>query len=188
VSLNCPSCGAQLGLALEVLSGTAATPQDKRNSTALPQEHRNGGAVAQLADRGLDLVPNPTSTPAPKANPYEDPDFQAFWRIYPLKRGKRKAAQRFAIARRMVPARVVLAAAAAYAREVEGRDPTKIKWAEGWLNDHRWEDEIPDLAEDRTYAHLPVVGTREYDAWVEAEEQRAMGETVVGGDGHRRVV
>src|SRR5205814_9354017 len=79
---------------------------------------------------------------------YDDPNFKSFWEVYPLKRGKASAFRRFraAVAAGAAPQQVI-AAAAAYAAEVNGKEPQYIKWPEGWLSAARWEDEVlPDLA------------------------------------------
>jgi hypothetical protein len=88
-----------------------------------------------------------------RKNQYEDQGFQEFWKVYPLRRGKAAAYRRWKAAVAKAQPQFILAAAAAYAAEVDGKDPQYIKWPEGWLSAGRWEDEIPPdpkvLAEQR---------------------------------------
>ena len=62
--------------------------------------------------------------------------FEEFWRRYPLKKGKAAALPAFVRALRTGrgTADGITAGAMAYAAERAGKDPSKTKYAEGWLN------------------------------------------------------
>lgn len=68
--------------------------------------------------------------------------FDGFWAVYPLRKGKDPAREAFVKALRSgVPIETIMLGAQAYAGERAGKDPAKTKYAQGWLNDRRWEDE-----------------------------------------------
>ena len=73
-------------------------------------------------------------------------EFEVFWKVFPMRKSKRKALIAWRNSIRRIGANPVDAmaqikdGAKRYAEEV-GRTDVKIKYAEGWLNDARWEDE-----------------------------------------------
>jgi hypothetical protein len=68
--------------------------------------------------------------------------FEEFWVEFPLHRGKDGALRSWKKVRaRGVPNEVLIDGAKAYAAD-PSRDPTKTKYAQGWLNDGRWQDEV----------------------------------------------
>lgn len=76
--------------------------------------------------------------------------FEEFWKAYPIRKGKEPARKAFEKALKSGAGfDAIMAGLEAYKRELgqivggktlDGRTP---KWAQGWLNDRRWEDE-PD--------------------------------------------
>jgi DNA-binding Lrp family transcriptional regulator len=77
-----------------------------------------------------------------------DSGFEAWWALYPLKRGKPAARKAFekVIRDRRATFDQLIEGATAYAAERAGQDPHKTKYPQGWLNDERWADErLPAL-------------------------------------------
>jgi len=72
-------------------------------------------------------------------------DFERFWTIYPVKRDKGHAARAFASALKRASLDDILAGASRYAAD-PARDPTKSKYAEGWLSGDRWLDDVKVVA------------------------------------------
>jgi hypothetical protein len=82
----------------------------------------------------------PLAPPAAARSRYPK-DFEAFWVEFPLHRGKDGALRAWKKARaRGISNDDLIAGAKAYADDPT-RDPTKTKYAQGWLNDGRWQDE-----------------------------------------------
>lgn len=73
----------------------------------------------------------------------DDPDWLKFWKVYPRKDGKDNARIRWAQAIKKAPPALIIERAQRYAEQQrrEGTPKNKIKMAEGWLNNKRWEDE-----------------------------------------------
>lgn len=67
-------------------------------------------------------------------------DFEAFWKVYPRRQGKRKAAAAFKRAKQRAPLETIMAGAARY-RDDPNRVDRFTKHAEGWLNGDGWEDD-----------------------------------------------
>lgn len=110
--------------------------------------------------QGLDskaLDPKPLSSK--KKHDYEDLDFQRFWKVYPALRDKARAYGAWVrfVRRTGVDVERVIAGAEAY-RDDAQRDPSKTKYAEGWLSGRRWED---DLRLIRPTAHLVAATDRD---------------------------
>lgn len=104
---------------------------------------------ARDAALGSGFALTPTSSEGPKrrsqakATAEETAAFDEFWAIYPLRKGKRPALDAFVAALRGGADReAILEGARAYAGERAGKDPARTKYAQGWLNDRRWEDEV----------------------------------------------
>ena len=156
MSLNCPNCGAELGLNLAVLSlngGLAATPNPPQSA---PTATSNGAAnVPQVASNGHvggESLSSKTSTKRQRFN-YPDPDFALFWKAYPRRVGKASAYAKWLIARREVEAQTLIAAASKFAARVEAQNTEErfIPYPEGWLNAGRWEDEDTAVKVDARY-------------------------------------
>lgn len=80
------------------------------------------------------------------------PEFKDFWRAYPLHRGKVDAEK--AWARLSATDKSKALAALPRYREYIRQTGINIKYPQGWLNGHRWEDEYDD--EERP-ADVPAV-------------------------------
>ena len=76
---------------------------------------------------------------APRATSYPE-KFEEFWKVYPAKKGKRKALAAWRNAVKRATNDQLIAGAQRY-RDDKKRDPEHTKYAEGWLNDDRWLDE-----------------------------------------------
>lgn len=75
----------------------------------------------------------------------DDQDFLRFWEVFPQKSGKPKAYEAWLAAlRRGADPEHVIAAAKHYADDPK-RNPEKTKYPQGWLNDERYNDPVPDL-------------------------------------------
>jgi len=66
--------------------------------------------------------------------------FGEFWAVFPIHRDKAAAKIAWDKATQVTPAEVIIAGAIAY-RDDPNRDPGKTKYAQGWLNGRRWEDD-----------------------------------------------
>jgi hypothetical protein len=98
-------------------------------------------------------------------------EFDEFWKAYPLKRGKRKAEGCYRSARNRASAEEILNGAKAYALEVRGREASKIKWAEGWLEGDRWTDNPTPTtppAPETTYFEAQDPNPKDLEALAEA--------------------
>jgi hypothetical protein len=105
----------------------------------------------------------------------KDPAFEEFWKQYPSTRDKaraykewRKQLAQVAQEERASLAQRIIAGAVAYCND-PNRDPTKTKYAEGWLSGKRWEDEIGTVAAPT----LAAVKTQEQ---IDAERERQRAE------------
>jgi hypothetical protein len=80
---------------------------------------------------------------APQPGSDQDPDWVKFWAAYPNRRGKKEAREAWAKAVKKTSPAEIIAGAERYAGEVSRqRTPAdKVKYAQGWLNGERWNDE-----------------------------------------------
>jgi hypothetical protein len=69
-------------------------------------------------------------------------DFEAFWSAYPVKDGKWPAFEKSWRKLSAVDQARATAAAALYAERVQREKIEKPKWAQGWLTDRRFDDEL----------------------------------------------
>jgi hypothetical protein len=94
--------------------------------------------------------------------------FGDFWAAYPIHRDKAAAKVAWDKAVRLTPAEVIIAGALAY-RDDPNRDPGKTKYAQGWLNGKRWEDDpIPSNNGRARTRDIPALALRKI-----AERNRA---------------
>lgn len=86
----------------------------------------------------------------PKPRKYS-PEFQRFWKIYPRREHKAKAATRFEQACKRATVEEIIAGAQEYAAWCERNAVERkfIKLAEGWLSADAWEDELQDYQQQR---------------------------------------
>lgn len=97
------------------------------------------------------IVASPSKSPKHQKReptPDEIEAFEAFWAAYPLKKGRKPALDTFVGVLRSGKATAdrLNDGARAYAAERAGQDPTKTKYAQGWLTDERWTDETAQAA------------------------------------------
>jgi hypothetical protein len=102
----------------------------------------------------------------------KDSQFQPFWESYPLHKDKARAFRAWRAQLAQVPdaeraqlAQRITAGALAY-RNDPNRDPDHTKFAEGWLNGRRWEDELgtvsaPSLASVKTQEQIDAEWERQ---------------------------
>lgn len=160
MSLKCPHCGG----AIEPQISLNAPPQIGLKSAA-------DEADLRIGFQDLKQEPSPNSS---RSKEQYLPQFERFWDVFPIHRGK-KAAQKswlkaastlslkIASTKGGLPAEhreeaesIILLGAMRY-RDDPGRDPTKTKYAEGWLSGERWEDEpTPTNGSRSIYARLGV--------------------------------
>jgi len=127
MSLKCPHCGG------------AIEPQISLNLPSIST------AISGIEGKGLDLEPQELSQDKKRYNQGYHAQFLEFWAVYPLHRGKRPAQKAWLKAYAKLgsnpEAISILISGAIRYRDDPNRDPSKTKYAEGWLNDERWEDE-----------------------------------------------
>jgi hypothetical protein len=121
--------------------GVAESSRDSRD-TLVPvtgeQGNRGTGEAKTSTSADAGMFPD-IQPPAVKVD--LDTEFDTFWADYPLKKGKEPARKAFAKARKSgVTLETLRTGAAKYCLEVRGLDPSKVKWAQGWINDKRWQD------------------------------------------------
>lgn len=73
-----------------------------------------------------------------------------FWPAYPIKQGKQPALNAFVKARRKTGLDVIMAGLARYKESLKRPNPPSTKYAQGWLNDQRWNDQFPDVPAQTT--------------------------------------
>ena len=101
------------------------------------------------------LPPNPTVVspksawgeplePSKELEPLEPSDrFEEFWHAYALPKGKAEARKAWAKAIKDTDPQVIISAAREYVLWLDTQDdPPQQKYAQGWLNGRRWEDEL----------------------------------------------
>ncbi len=81
------------------------------------------------------------------------PEFEAFWSVYPLHKGKGAASKAFDRALDRASAEEITAGAQRYADD-PNRKLDFTKYAEGWLNADRWLDEVAPTEIDRALTML----------------------------------
>lgn len=75
--------------------------------------------------------------------PDTDFSFAEFWQAYPIHEGRAAAKRNYDKALKVTTPEILLAGAVRYAQWLAALpDPPKTKWAQGWLTDRRWEDEL----------------------------------------------
>lgn len=146
MSLKCPRCGAALVAHLGVSLG-ALDDASPDASDALRQD------AQEVVDLDLE-VQNPSPNGARTYNQGYTREFELWWKVYPIRKDKRKAAKawRNAVARivasngasREDAMAQLIAGASRYAKD-PNRSETYTKYAEGWLNGDRWlDDPLPE--------------------------------------------
>lgn len=137
-------------------AGQCGNPHFVVRKSALPLVSPSSSPTTSLADGedeaaerddhgllpGLAVVASePKATPRAKGSRHAyTAEFEAFWAVYPTRRGKKEgkypASQQWAKALKLVPAEVLMSAVKAYAASCGDFPPD----AERWLRGRRWED------------------------------------------------
>lgn len=138
----CPVCGTANAphLAQCPCSGTATTvdaaPQTTATTAASAATPAATTAATELAGISSKAVAS-----SRKRYQYNDSDFNTFWEIYPLRKGKASAFARWcgAVAAG-IPPQQIIDGALRY-RNDPNRDDAFTKWPEGWLSGGRWDDD-----------------------------------------------
>lgn len=88
-------------------------------------------------------------------------DFERFWDAFGLKTGRRKALEAWRRATKTNDPDVIIHAARSYKNWLENHpSPPTQKYAQGWLNDRRWEDELPPYpTQSSRPSHDPAMNT-----------------------------
>ena len=107
----------------------APAPANAPAVETLAQPLAQTGATAATAELGA----------AELRNPYP-PDFETFWSLYPIRRGKGKALKAWQRAIKRADKETINSGATRY-RDDPNREDQYTKYAEGWLNADGWNDE-----------------------------------------------
>jgi len=94
-------------------------------------------SAGKVLDLDLELL---EQEPAPKAKHIYPEEFEAFWKVYPLKKDKLQALKAYAKARKSTHATLLLDAAKGY-RDDSNRDDSYTKFPATWLNAGAYLDE-----------------------------------------------
>jgi hypothetical protein len=88
--------------------------------------------------------------------------FEEFWSIYPRKIAKKAARQALAkaISAHEVTLEKAVDAAKAFAASVRGKDIQYIPHPTTWINQGRWDDELPTATISNEYSWKATTGTR----------------------------
>ena len=111
------------------LRGDTESARDERGDN----ESDNGATLATPTGR----LSRPMNHPNKPSN--ETPEFDLFWKSYPIKVGKAAAQKAWVKAIKVDSADVIIAGAVRYAED-PNRHPSFTAHAATWLNAHRWND------------------------------------------------
>lgn len=125
-----------------------------------------------------DTVSNVTHLTPKTPAPYDDPDFQFFWSIYPRKEDKFAAWGKWRSARKLVGADEIIAGCERYAAKIaaEGTSKQYIRKPPTWLNQRSWENdyEISKPDERSSKGQRPTLQAKR-DAYLQAIAQIETG-------------
>lgn len=102
--------------------------------------------------------------PTPRGGSVYSPDFEAFWTLYPVHEGKGAAFVAYKKARKLATHDEIVSGVERYRKVLAAAPDRKVKWAQGWLNERRWQDD-PNITAD----------TDDYDS------RLARGRALLGG-------
>jgi len=161
----CPDCGG--AIAHQCGANRGAIPD--ANATQIVAQIPGQAQIAQVSKS----LKGPSPNKGKSYNQGYNAQFLEFWKVYPLRRDKRKAekAWRNAVARlgANADARAAIIAGAIRYRDDPNRLDQFTKYAEGWLNADGWEDEpLPTRLNGKEPAHREITEA-DYEA---AREQR----------------
>jgi len=165
LNLTCPDCGGAIVHRCGATRGAIPDANAPQIVAQIPGQ-------AQIAHVSQIFKP-PSPNKGKTYNQGYDAHFGEFWKVYPLRRDKRKAfkAWRNAVARlgANADARAAIIAGAIRYRDDPNRLDQFTKYAEGWLNADAWEDEpLPTRLNGKEPAHRETTEA-DYEA---AREQR----------------
>lgn len=145
----------------ETLAEPATTPPANAETTGqsaiLPPAIRQSRTTHPMeSDHGENPSRSATPVPAggagtgpvkprrsPRISPQLQSEFDRFWDVCPRKVGKGAALKAYAAARQLESEPTLLEAMQSYARSRDGEDPQYTCHPATWLNQGRWDDEIP---------------------------------------------
>ena len=181
MSLSCPECGAEVFLRLASgadlnSTSTKASPRGQEPYDAADKPPDEVEVDVEVSE-GANQPPVEGELVTKKRYSYQDKGFEAFWKVYPRHVAKASSFSRWKIVTREIDPDVVIAAAARYAESCRGIEAKFIKYPDGWLLAGRWDDdEIAPPPEAWASDPAWVVGTPEYAARQQAEEDAAIAE------------
>jgi hypothetical protein len=139
------------------------TPLSKELTPTRPDPSRPLSRVTNGVTNGV--------TPTVTGND-ENPDFAAFWAIYPRKEGKGAARNAYRKALQNVPAETIRKAAERY-RDDPNRDPAYTAHASTWLNQERWDDAPLPNRQAATAGDKRMERNRRLIAWAADQDAQA---------------
>ncbi len=133
------------------VGSTTATGQNLQTATA-PRQHRDTKEEGNNKEEETYMFKMDEMESIPRV----ESQFKDWWSFYPRKEGKVKALAAFKIAIEKAPLEYLIEGAKRYAESVAESSTSKIKMAQGWLNDERWADEITPPVSDalKGFEHL----------------------------------
>jgi hypothetical protein len=135
---QCPRCGAFVAL-VDVSDDASVAYSDGASRRISAQ---NGEVAQEILGSDLELSPNG----ARSYNQGYPHDFELWWKVFPIRKDKRKALKAWRNALRRAgaspeEAKAQLIAGAIRYRDDPNRSDEYSKYAEGWLNGDRWLDD-----------------------------------------------
>lgn len=121
----------------------ATIPELIRESVARVSRTSNESPATgteEQRNRGTEDIKNTMPDSHPAKREYS-PEFERFWNEYPVKDGKKPASKAFEKALRKISLDDLIGAVQRYSAWLR-MTGTKPKWAQGWLNDERWNDPL----------------------------------------------
>ncbi len=128
-----------------------------RTSVTLPQTEPDPSDPVASGDEASDegaLISLSSVPKKPEPGSDQDPDWLRFWAVFPLKKSKQEARDKWAKAIRAGEnPELIIAGAERYAAEMRRKNKSKsdIKHPNGWLSGRRWEDEPDDRNDDNPW-------------------------------------
>lgn len=122
---------------------------------------------------------NSNSILLPNGNNNLTQDFDFFRKAYPLKKGKAEWYKAYLNAIKVAKPEVILASVKKYAEEREWKEAKYTKYAQGWLNSKRWEDEEAPVDITMEFATLTPKKFAEkygYEKWSEMNDNLLLGQ------------
>jgi hypothetical protein len=158
--ISCACCGRAFvsrrldGYALTCSSACRQKLYRRRHQSSIPPSPVTSSVTPPVTPRpvtpagdlfGQVVELRPAKRQKGSSETFLDSAFERFWQTYPRKAGKQAALRAFAraVTKQHVDPAQIISAAARYAAERAGEDPTYTKHPATWLNAGCWDDE-PD--------------------------------------------